>query len=154
MLGSCENTNVPSGPFSGGPFSHELFPGGFEVMGQWIDPETGRGKTWVRFFCADSQGRQAGRDAFSRVFDSATFLAFMCSREIRSAIALEPQGELSREDQKQIAEILGGRDTPPQTHLEKPSFTQRVRKRLAAAIRKLLSSVEEEGGAIARPSDL
>jgi hypothetical protein len=152
-LATGENTNVPGGPFSGAPFCGELFPGGFQVMGQWTDPETGRSKTWARFFCTDSQGRQVGRDAFSRVFDSATFLAFMCSREIRSTVALEPQGELSHEDQKRIAEILGG-EIPPQTHSDellqgrwiepkKPSFMQRIRKHLAAAIRKLLE--EEEG---------
>jgi hypothetical protein len=154
MLASGENTNAPGGPpggpFSGAPFSHELFPGGFEVMGQWTDPETGRSKTWARFFCTDSQGRQVGRDAFSRVFDSATFVAFMCSREIRSTVALEPQGELSHEDQKRIAEILGG-GIPPDSHSDellqsepkKPSFLQRIRKHLAVAIRKLLQ--EEEG---------
>jgi hypothetical protein len=108
MLG--KNADVPSGPFSGAPFPSELFPGGFEVMGGWMDPETGRSKTWVRFFCADSAGAQVGRDAFSRIFDSATLLAFMCSRELRSAIALEPQGELSREDRERIADILRERE--------------------------------------------
>jgi hypothetical protein len=108
MLG--KNADVPGGPFSGAPFPSELFPGGFEVMGAWVDPETERSKTWVRFYCADSQGRQAGRDAFSRIFDSATFLAFMCSPELRSSIALDPQGDLTFKDRERVAEILRERE--------------------------------------------
>lgn len=109
--------NLPSDPVSS-----ELFPGGFEVMGQWEDPVTGRGKTWVRFYCA-SYGGQVGRDAFSRVFDGPTFLTFMCSRELRNAIALEPQVDLTPEDRERMAEILRVRIIAPKT----PSFAQRVR---------------------------
>ena len=71
----------------------ETFPFGFEVMGGWTDSATLRRKTWVRCFSADQDGRQAGRDAFSRIFDPLDLLLFESQREFRSAIALEPRRE-------------------------------------------------------------
>jgi hypothetical protein len=110
---------------------NKIFPFGFEVMGSWEDPTAlpvPRSKTWVRFFAADRQGRQTGRDAFSRIFDSIDFLAFMCSREFRMAAALEAHGchwnrsgayrfwvheDLTPADREQIARIVGAHAAAP-----------------------------------------
>jgi len=115
-----------------------LFPYGWEVMGGWEDPTAlpvPRRKIWIRFFAVDRLGRPAGRDtvaqgmgrhrAFSRIFDSISFLIFECSRGLRAA-ALELHGchidrsagyrfwvhedeDLTREDRARIAEILEAR---------------------------------------------
>ena len=99
------------------------FPFGFEIMGTWEDQSTlpSRSKTWVRFFSADRQGRQAGRDTFSKIFDSIDLLLFICLRGLRAAAALDVHGchwdrsgahrfwvheNLTGEDRERIAEIL------------------------------------------------
>ena len=73
----------------------EIFPFAFERMGAWNDSTTLRRHTWVRCFSTDQDGRQAGRDAFSRIFDSINLLMFESRREFRTAIALEPRRERS-----------------------------------------------------------
>jgi hypothetical protein len=131
-----KNADVPGGPFSGAPFPSELFPGGLEVMGQWVDPETLRSRTWVRFHCA------AQRDAFSRIFDSPTFLAFMCSRELRSAIALEPQGDLSCQDRERVSEILRERECGRFVEQLEPKADRPWLTALFADLTRVLNSVK------------
>jgi hypothetical protein len=81
----------------------EIFPFGFEILGAWEDPATLQRKTLVRFFSTDRQGQRAGRDAYCRVFGSIDFLIFLCSRERRSAVAIEPQEELTAQDRARVA---------------------------------------------------
>jgi hypothetical protein len=78
MLGSDENTKLLGG---------RLFPG-FEVMSHWeddsVDPMTHR--TLVRFYLADSEGRQVGPDTSARIMNSWQFLIFMCSPRTSTAL--------------------------------------------------------------------
>jgi hypothetical protein len=131
----------------------EAFPFGFEVIGGWEDPATLRRKTWVRFFSTDPVGRQAGRDAFNRLFESIDFLAFTCARGLRVA-ALEAHGghwdrcrgyrfwvreDLTPADREQIAEMLGARTTAPPAKLSPmrddlmPEDRERIAEILSAA---------------------
>ena len=123
-----ENTNL-----------HEIFPGGFEVMGQWRDSDTSNVKSWVRFFCADSQGKQAGRDACSRVFDSSELFAFMCSRGLRTAMAIEPQEELTDEDREHVAEILRARNPPKTFAARLGAYLQMMRRKAGGLDRRVIN---------------
>jgi len=81
MLDSSENLLCPPVP--------EIFPDGFEVMERSESPAGFS----VRFFCADADGRQVGRD-FRKIFDPLTFLTFMSSRRCRTSLAISPQPTL------------------------------------------------------------
>jgi hypothetical protein len=115
------------------PAEIEIFPEAWEIMGQWFDPTMQRVKYWVRFFCTDSQGRQVGPDLFNRFFESGDFdfLLFMCARRLRSALALEPQKDLTREEREGVAEILRARGAP-----RTPASFLEVCKRALVTIRR------------------
>ena len=78
MPGSDENTKVLGG---------RLFPG-CEVMSHWEDdcPGPMTHRTLVRFYLADSEGRQVGPDTCARIMNAWEFLIFSCSP--RSSTAL------------------------------------------------------------------
>ncbi len=115
--------------------SRELSTEAFEIMGQWLDPTTKDIKTWVRFYCVDSEGNQVGREAFSRFFDPMDSLLFTCFRQLRSTLAIQPhqrQEDLTPEEQELVAEILRARTAPKAA----PSLLQRVRAYLVMIRRK------------------
>jgi hypothetical protein len=93
-----------------------------------------RRKTWVRFFCTDSEGLQVGRD-FGRAFDSFELLMFECQPQLRSAMLLEAQEELTDYDQGRLAELLQATSSPqapaaanlPTKSAPPASFLQRLR---------------------------
>jgi hypothetical protein len=102
MLERGENTSISRQPEIG-------LETAYEVMGGWDDPITHLRRHLVRFFCVDAHGAQVGPDAFSKILGPVDFLVFTCAPWQRTAIALEPQEEPTREDQARVAEILRSR---------------------------------------------
>jgi hypothetical protein len=98
MLIGGENASLVPAP--------QLYPDAFEVLGWWDDPaSTFDRKYLVMFFLPDSEGEDARREAFSRVFDALEFLMVSTRHWRQTAIAIPPE-KLTRDDRLRIDEML------------------------------------------------
>lgn len=99
-----------------------------------------RRKMWVRLFCTDSEGKQVGRD-FGRAFDCLELLIFECQPQLRSAMLLEAQEELTDYDRARLAELLQATSSPQAPAAAKIAPPASFLQRLRPAFKSLLISL-------------